>query len=99
MRFHNYFVYIITNKNKTALYTGVTNNLQRRMYEHENGLLSGFSKKYNCHYLIYYEHFQQIKHAIDREKQIKRWRREKKEFIINNFNPSWKFLNNEISDL
>ena len=99
MRFHNYFVYILTNKNKTVLYTGVTNDLQRRIYEHENGIISGFTKKYNCHYLVYYEHFQQIEHAIDREKQIKKWRREKKEFIINKFNSSWRFLNKEIDDL
>ena len=72
MRFHNYFVYIITNKHKNVLYIGVTNNLQHRIYEHENGLVLGFSKKYNCHYLLYYEHFQQIEHAIDCEKEIKK---------------------------
>lgn len=60
----------------------VTNDLHRRIYEHEHEFLPGFTKKYNCHYLIYYEHFQQIEHAIDREKQIKRWSRKKKEFII-----------------
>ena len=96
MRDHNYFVYIVTNKNKTVLYTGVTNDLQRRVYEHENGLLSGFTQKYKCHFLVWYEHFQNINDAIAREKEIKKWRREKKENLINGFNPDWKFLNNEI---
>ena len=96
MRFHNYYVYIITNKNKTVLYTGVTNDLKRRLYEHENGILPGFTKKYNCHYIIYYEHFLHIEHAIDREKEIKKWRREKKDRLITKFNSEWKFLNEEI---
>ena len=98
MRDHNYFVYIVTNKNKTVLYIGVTNDLQRRIYEHENGLLSGFTKKYNCHFLVYYEHFQNIEDAISREKEIKKWRRDKKENMIIEFNPEWRFLNNEIYD-
>jgi putative endonuclease len=96
MRDHNYFVYIVTNKNKTVLYIGVTNDLQRRIYEHEHGLIPGFSKKFNCHFLIYDEHFQNINDAIKREKEIKKWRREKKENLINGFNPDWKLLNNEI---
>jgi len=96
MRGHNYFVNIVTNKNKSVLYIGVTNDLQRRTYEHENGLIQGFTKKYNCNFLIYYEHFQQVEDAISREKEIKKWRREKKENIIKAFNPDWKFLNEEI---
>ena len=96
MRFHNYYVYIITNKNKTVLYIGVTNDLKRRLYEHENGILPGFTKRYNCHYIVYYEHFTYILHAIDREKEIKKWRREKKDRLITKFNPEWKFLNEEI---
>jgi putative endonuclease len=79
MRDHNYFVYILTNKNKTVLYIGVTNDLQRRIYEHENSLLPGFTQKYNCHFLVYYEHFRNIDDAISREKELKKWRREKKE--------------------
>jgi len=98
MRFHNYYVYIITNMNKTVLYTGVTNDLKRRLYEHENRLLPGFTKRYNCHYIVYYEHFTFIEHAIDREKEIKKWRREKKDRLITKFNPEWKFLNEEIYD-
>ncbi len=96
MRAHNYFIYIVTNKNKTVLYIGVTNDLQRRVYEHEQGIISGFTKKYNCHYLIYYEHFQDINDVIEREKVLKKWRREKKENLINEFNPDWKFLNEDI---
>lgn len=98
MRDHNYFTYIVTNKNKTVLYLGVTNDLQRRIFEHENCLISGFTKKYNCNYLIYYERFQQIGDAIQREKEIKKWRREKKENLINEFNPKWDFLNESIYD-
>jgi len=96
MRDHNYFVYILTNKNKNVVYTGVTNDLQRRVYEHKNGILPGFTKKYNCHYLVWYERFQFIQDAIDREKEIKKWRREKKNRLIDEFNPTWKFLNDEI---
>ena len=70
---HNYFVYIMTNKHKNVVYTGVTNDIERRVYEHETGANKGFTKKYNCHYLVYYEHFTQIEHAIDREKEIKKW--------------------------
>jgi len=77
---------------------GVTNDLQRRIYEHQHGLIPGFTKIYNCQYLIYYEYFQNIEHAIEREKEIKKWRREKKENIINSKNPDWKFLNDEIYD-
>lgn len=93
---HNYHVYIITNYNKTVLYTGVTNDLKRRIYEHHNGLFEGFTKKYKCHFLIYYEHFSNINYAIMREKQIKSWRREKKDRLISSFNPEWKFLNEDI---
>ena len=98
MRDHNYFVYIVTNKNNTVLYVGVTNDLQRRTYEHEQSLIPGFTKKYNCNYLIYYEHFQYIEDAIKREKQIKKWRREKKEKLIKGFNPNLDFLNERIYD-
>jgi putative endonuclease len=98
MREHNYFIYIVTNKNKTVLYISVSNDLQRRIYEHENGLFPGFTQKYNCHFLVYYEHFQNINDAIEREKEIKKWRREKKENLINEFNPDCKFLNSQIYD-
>ena len=97
--FHNYFVYIMTNKYKNVLYIGVTNNLRKRVYEHEIGKCKGFTNKYNCHHLIYYEHFMNINHAISREKEIKKWRREKKNNLISELNPDWKFLNKEIDSI
>ncbi|MCF8221983.1 MAG: GIY-YIG nuclease family protein [Bacteroidales bacterium] len=98
MRQHNHFVYILTNRHRTVLYTGVTNDLIRRVYEHKKGYYPGFTKKYKCKYLIYYERFQYIQHAILWEKRIKGWTRAKKEKLISNFNPHWKFLNNEIRE-
>ena len=98
MKDHNYFVYIMTNKNKTVLYIGVTGDLPNRIFEHENGIILGFTKKYNCHYLVYYEHFQNINEAIDREKQLKKWRREKKEQLISTFNNDWRLLNMHVKD-
>ena len=78
---HNYYVYILTNKNKTVLYTGVTNNLIERLYFHNNPLpfSKAFTVKYKCFFLIYYEHFTEIESAINREKQIKGMNRKKKE--------------------
>jgi len=91
---HNYFVYILTNKNKTVLYIGVTNDIIKRLYEHKNSLnKNSFTKRYNVFYLIYFEHFENINDAIDREKEIKAWKRKKKEDLINSINPEWKFLN------
>jgi putative endonuclease len=96
MKDHNYFTYIVTNRNRRVLYIGVTNDLQRRVFEHENGHIPGFTKKCNCNYLDYYEHYQQIDDAIEREKTLKKWRREKKDKLINDFNPDWNFLNEQI---
>ena len=97
---HNYFVYILTNIHKTTLYTGVTNDLQRRLNEHLNSTnLKSFTSKYNCNYLIYFERFQYVEHAIQQEKRIKGWSRKKKEILISGFNPNWTFLNNEINDI
>ncbi len=92
MGYKVYFVYILTNKNKTTLYVGVTNNLQRRLQEHQLGLNKGFSTKYNCHHLVYYEKHHEICNAIGREKEIKNWRREKKNALVNSFNPEWRSL-------
>ncbi|WP_340199352.1 GIY-YIG nuclease family protein [Ascidiimonas sp. W6] len=93
------FVYIVTNKNKTVLYTGVTNNLSRRLEEHykysEHGSKS-FTGRYNCYYLLYYEAFEGMEEAIKREKEIKKWRRDKKIRLIESINPQWEFLNNTI---
>ena len=96
---HNYFVYILTNKNKTVLlYTGVTNSLKERLHYHKNPLpfSKAFTAKYKCYYLIYYELFNQIETAINREKQIKGISRSKKEKLISEFNPKWEFLNSSI---
>jgi len=95
---HNYFVYITTNPDKTVLYIGVTNDLKRRLFEHQEnkGKSNTFAGKFYCYNLIYYERFQFIEHAIEREKQIKNWSRKKKEFIIEKENPNWHFLNDEI---
>lgn len=94
----NFFLYIMTNYTKTTMYIGVTNNLRRRVIEHEDNAVKsiGFSGRYNCRYLIYWERFERMLHAINREKQIKKWRREKKNELITNFNPSWRFLNEEL---
>jgi len=95
---HNYYVYILTNKAKTVLYTGFTNNLKERLYYHNNptAYSKAFTTKYRCFYLIYYEHYFEVNAAIAREKQIKGWSRLKKEDLINSFNPSWSFLNDDI---
>jgi putative endonuclease len=92
MNDHTYYIYILTNKNKTVLYIGVTNDLTRRVYEHKNKLLKGFTNKYNIDLLIYFEIFNDIKEAIQREKRLKEWKREWKENLINSFNPEWKDL-------
>jgi putative endonuclease len=99
MENQNYFVYITTNPKKTVLYTGVTNDLVRRLTEHWEDNLYGkrtFAAKYFCYNLIYYETFSDIQHAIEREKEIKGWIRLKKENLINSMNPEWRFLNDEI---
>ena len=98
MKSHQYYVYILTNSRNKVLYTGVTNNLVRRCHEHKNGLIKGFTKKYNVSKLVYFEVFNHIETAIKREKQIKTITRAKKECLINDFNPEWKelFLNNTI---
>jgi putative endonuclease len=87
-----YYVYILTNKNNKVLYIGVTNNLERRIFEHKNKLVEGFTKKYNLNKLIYYEVTKDISSAIEREKQLKNWHRDWKINIINSFNPIWKDL-------
>ncbi len=97
---HNYYVYITTNKNKTVLYIGVTNDLKVRILQHEESaqttINQSFAGKYNAHYLLYFERFEWIEHAIDREKELKGWRRSKKEALINTINPEWNFLNDTL---
>ncbi len=92
---NNYYTYMITNKSNRVLYTGVTNNLERRIAEHKQGLVDGFSKKYNLTKLVYYEDCSDIKAAIEREKQIKGWLRTKKNHLIESINPEWDDLSND----
>ena len=87
-----YYVYLLTNWNNTVMYVGVTNNLQRRIHEHKNKLVEGFTKKYNVDKLVYLEECSDIKTAIEREKQIKNWRSEKKDALVASMNPDWKDL-------
>ncbi|MCD6161493.1 MAG: GIY-YIG nuclease family protein [candidate division Zixibacteria bacterium] len=87
-----YYVYIMTNKNNTVLYTGATNNLIKRVYEHKNNIIKSFTSRYNIIKLIYYEILQDSYNAIAREKQIKGGSRKKKEVLINKTNPNWDDL-------
>ena len=97
---HNYYIYITTNPQKKVLYTGVTNNLANRLIQHWNnrGHKTTFAGKYYCYNLVYYEHFGDIRQAIERETEIKGWRRQKKMDLIATMNPAWEFLNACILD-
>ncbi|MBR1558921.1 MAG: GIY-YIG nuclease family protein [Clostridia bacterium] len=77
------------------MYIGVTNDLERRLYEHRNQLVDGFTKKYNVHKLVYYEMTEDVKSAIAREKQLKGWRRDRKNALVESMNPSWKDLSDD----
>ena len=88
----HYYIYIMSNKKNTVLYTGVTNNLRRRVYEHKEKLIKGFTKKYNITKLVYCEVFDRIGDAITREKQIKGGSRQKKIDLINSMNKDWRDL-------
>lgn len=90
------YVYILTNQYNNTLYIGVTNNLIRRIYEHKNNMVEGFSKKYKLHKLVYYEQIEDITTAISREKQLKRCHRDWKENLIKEKNPTWKDLYNDL---
>ncbi|MBP6466899.1 MAG: GIY-YIG nuclease family protein [Fusobacteriaceae bacterium] len=94
MKDYNYYVYILTNFNNKVMYIGVTNNLERRLYEHKNGIFEGFTKKYNVKKLVYFEETNNIIEAIQREKELKKWRREKKNLLVEMQNKEWK----DISD-
>jgi putative endonuclease len=89
---NNYFVYILASKKNGTLYIGVTNDLNRRMYEHKNNLVEGFTKKYNIKTLVYYESTNSIESAINREKQFKKWNRKWKLKLIEEKNPVWEDL-------
>jgi len=92
---NQYYVYILTNKGNKVFYIGVTNNLERRIFEHKNKLVDGFSKKYNLTKIVYYEATGDIQSALEREKQLKNWHREWKINLINEFNPSWRDLSED----
>ena len=91
-----YYVYILTNKVHTVLYTGMTNNLARRMYEHKEGVSDSFTKRYNVHKLVYFEVTDSPWSAIAREKQIKAGSRAKKIQLIASMNPEWRDLNKDL---
>ena len=94
-RQYQFYIYIVTNPQRTVLYTGVTNNLEQRLAEHyfNKGKPKTFAGKYYCYNLVHYEEFQYINDAIAREKEIKGWSRKKKENLIKTKNPDWTFLN------
>ncbi len=90
-----YYVYILANWNNKVIYTGITNNLERRIYEHKNKLVDGFTKKYHVDKLVYFDNTTDVKSAIAREKQIKGWTRQKKNELIETINPKWEDLSKE----
>ena len=90
-----YYIYLITNWNNKVLYTGVTNNLEKRVYQHKNKLIKGFTEKYNVNKLVYFEQTTDINSAIVREKEIKKWRREKKNKLVESKNKSWDDLSEQ----
>lgn len=92
----SYYIYLLTNWNNKVIYVGVTNNLSRRVYEHKNKLIPGFTSKYNLNKLVYFEETQDVIAAIAREKEIKKWRRGKKNDLVNRLNPEWKDLHEEL---
>ena len=96
MNYKNGYVYILTNKNNTTLYIGVTSDLAKRIYEHKNKLVDGFSKNYNLDKLVYFEGTDNIESAIQREKYLKGKSRQFKDKLINDFNPEWKDLYDNI---
>ena len=96
---HTYYVYMMTNKTNKVLYTGVTNNLERRLWEHKNKQIEGFTSHYNITKLVYFEQTSDIKSAIEREKQIKGLLRMKKNQIVESINPEWSDLSEDWSSL
>jgi putative endonuclease len=97
MQYQNYFLYMLTNADRnTVLYIGITNNLERRAGEHSLGWSSAFARKYNAHKVVYFEACADPRSAIDREKQLKKWSRAKKDALIAKRNPEWRDLLNEM---
>ncbi len=94
---YDYYVYILASKKHGTIYTGITNNLERRVFEHKEKLVDGFTKKYGVDKLVYFECCPDVKDAIAREKQIKGWKREKKIALIESSNPNWEDLREKLS--
>ena len=94
-RERSYYVYLLTNRNNRVMYVGVTNNLERRVYEHKHKLVQGFTEKYNVNKLVYFEETGDVEAALTREKQIKKWRREKKNRLVCSINPEWRDLSED----
>ena len=92
----HYCVYIMANPRHTVLYVGVTGNLPRRVFEHQQKLVDGFTKKYNCSHLVYYDQTGDVRSAIEREKELKGWTRNKKELLIQSMNPEWNDLSSTL---
>ena len=95
LRDHTYYVYIVANPNRSTIYIGITNDLNRRLQEHKSnrGTKKSFAGRYYCYELVYYEVHQYVNNAIAREKELKKWSRAKKNALIESFNPSWDSLN------
>ena len=90
-----YYVYLMTNWNNKVMYIGITNNLERRIFEHKQKVGQGFTEKYNINKLVYYEQTSDIIEALNREKEIKKWRREKKNRLVVKTNPIWRDLSED----
>ena len=90
-----YYVYLLTNWNNKVIYVGITNDLERRIYEHKEKFVKGFTEKYNVNKLVYYEQTPDINAALNREKEIKKWHREKKNRLVVNTNPLWRDLSED----
>ena len=90
-----YYVYLLTNWNNKVIYVGITNDLERRIYEHKEKFVKGFTEKYNVNKLVYYGQTPNINAALNREKEIKKWRREKKNRLVVNTNPQWRDLSED----
>jgi putative endonuclease len=95
-RHYDFWVYIVTNRNNSVLYIGVTNSLSRRVWRHREGVGANFPARYQCKKLIYYEHYRDVRDAITRESQLKKWSRAKKVALINEMNPSWLDLGADV---
>lgn len=96
---NHYFVYIVSNKHNTVVYIGVTSDLERRVYEHKQKVNKGFTSKYNCNKLVWFEEFNDINEAISREKQLKNWKRDWKNKLIEQANSDWLDLSKEWYDV